>query len=480
MRVAFYTLGCKLNQAETEYLASQFSQAGYQLVAPNSVADIYIANTCTVTHVADRKSRHWLRLARRRNPEAFTIATGCYAQRVPRELAQLADLVLDNEEKKHLLEIVKGLLATKPESFSSCHSEEEKQPKNLAQGKLPEGVSQQPHAPLNPRVRSLVKIQDGCHSPCAYCIVPKVRPHEYSLPASQIIGEIKQKVAMGYKEVVLTGTKIGCYKDSLRSFTSRVTKEGCHSEGEERPKNLTQDKLCEEFPTEAALRDLIENILCNTTIERLRLSSLQPQEVSPELLALWQDKRLCRHFHLALQSGSGAVLQRMRRRYSLDDYQRAISSIREAIPQVAITTDVMVGFPGESSEEFEQSYHFCQQADFANIHVFPFSLRPGTEAAEMPHQVRDEIKKERTQRMLQLAKDCRRSFWQQFIGQTISVLWEKEINPGRGIYSGLTGNYIRVFTQSQEPLTNKIAAVKLMGFCNRGMWGELESKVETF
>ena len=157
----------------------------------------------------------------------------------------------------------------------------------------------------------------------------------------------------------------------------------------------------------------------------------------------------------------------------MDDYQRAIDLIREAIPQVAITTDIMVGFPGESDEEFGQSYRFCQQAGFANIHVFPFSLRPGTEAAKMPHQVRDEIKKERTQRMLQLATNCRYSFCEQFIGQTMPVLWEKETNLGRGIYSGLTDNYIRVFTQSQEPLTNKITVVKLVGFHKQGMWGEL-------
>ncbi len=531
MKVAFYTLGCKLNQAETESVAGQFSQAGYQLVAPNSVADIYVANTCTVTHVADRKSRHWLRLARRRNPQAFIIATGCYAQRVPHDLAQLADLVLNNEEKKHLLEIVKGLPLRRPEPFASCHSDPEpfapchsegaKRLKNLAQGKLREGeeshrsgqaprlknllftafrasahqgkpcsersesiheeVAKHPFISFNPRARSLIKIQDGCHSPCAYCIVPKVRPHEYSLPAFQIIGDIKQKVVMGYKEVVLTGTKVGCYKDPLRPFTSfRVTKEGCHSEPfapchSERSEesHLAQDKLREESLAGANLDDLIKCILHDTNIERLRLSSLQPQEISPKLLSLWQDERLCRHFHLALQSGNDTVLQRMRRRYSLDDYQRAINLIREAIPQMAITTDVMVGFPGESDEEFEQSYRFCQQAGFANIHVFPFSLRPGTEAAKMPDQVNDKVKNERTQRMLELAGKCRHSFCQQFIGEPMRVLWEKETNLGRGIYSGLTDNYIRVFTQSQEPLTNKIAVVRLTGFHDHGMWGEL-------
>jgi len=518
VRVAFYTLGCKLNQAETESLAGQFRGAGYQLVAPDNVADIYIANTCTVTHVADRKSRHWLRAAKRRNPEALVIATGCYAQRTPQELAHIADLVIGNEEKEHLLEIVNGLsLPTFPsvmpnpllrycESFASCHSEglaealskaKGQRPKNLAQDRLREAIS-----PLKSitRVRSLIKIQDGCRSPCAYCIVPRVRAYEYSLPASQIIDEVKLKVALGYREVVLTGTKIGCYKDAVLS-----DREGSSID----------------------LRGLIDRILHDTGIERLRLSSLQPQEISAEFLSLWQDgilsrspepftschseglaealsrakgrrpknltqgklregeesyivqDRLCegtrlrRHLHLALQSGSDTVLQRMRRCYSLDDYQQAVNLIKETIPGVAITTDLMVGFPGESDEEFEQSYHFCQLAGFANIHVFPFSPRPGTLAARMPQQIDERVKKERKQRMLELAQKCRHSFYEQFLGQVMPVLWEKETSLDSGIYSGLTDNYIRVFIQSHDSLTNRIAPVRLVRFHDQGMWGEL-------
>ena len=419
MRVAFYTLGCKLNQAETESLANRFSKAGFQLVSPGDGADIYIANTCTVTHIADRKSRHWLRLARRRNPQALIIATGCYAQRSRQELAQLADLVVDNTEKKNLLALTQTL--------------------SLEGRGLGEGETKQSQVlAATVRTRSLIKIQDGCHSPCTYCIVPKVRPHEYSLPASQIIDEVKQKVALGYKEVVLTGTKVGSYRDGS-----------------------------------ADLRDLVQRILTSTGIERLRLSSLQPSEISSEFLALWQDERLCRHFHLALQSGSETVLQRMKRSYSLDQYQRTVNLIKEMIPEVAITTDIMVGFPGESDEEFEQSYSFCQQAGFANIHVFPFSPRPETAAAGMPEQLKDKVKKERNQRMLELSRSCRRRFCEQFLGQTMPVLWEKETSPGSGIYSGLTGNYIRVFTGSEKSLSNEITPVKLVGFHNQGMRGEV-------
>jgi threonylcarbamoyladenosine tRNA methylthiotransferase MtaB len=435
MRVAFYTLGCKLNQAETESLVNQFGQSGFEIASPNDVADIYVANTCTVTHIADRKSRHWLRLARRRNPHALIIATGCYAQRSHQDLAPLANIVVENEEKERLLKIVTDLSLSAPssvlETTPSCHCERS------------EAIS--PIADIA-RTRSLIKIQDGCHGPCTYCIVPKVRPQEYSLPASQIIDEVKQKAALGYREVVLTGTKVGSYEGIVLSV----------SEG-----------------SPANLKDLVQRILDNTGIERLRLSSLQPSEISSELLALWQDERLCPHFHLALQSGSGTVLQRMKRSYSLDQYQKTMDLIREKIPYAAITTDIMVGFPGESDEEFEQSYSFCQQAGFANIHVFPFSLRPETAAARIPEQIRNEVKQERNQRMLELSRTSRRRFCEQFLGQTMPVLWEQETSPGSGIYSGLTSNYIRILAHSENPLGNEITPARLVEFHNQGIHGEI-------
>jgi len=428
-------LGCKLNQAETESLAAQFSGSGFQVVSPDDAADIYVANTCTVTHVADRKSRHWLRLVRRRNPRAIITATGCYAQRSREELLDLADLIVDNKEKERLLEIVQGLpLPTPPSTFGetgTCHCERSEAISSIA---------------AIVRTRSLIKIQDGCHGPCTYCIVPEVRPREYSLPSSQIIDEVKRKVDLGYKEIVLTGTKVGTYKDAVLT-----TSEG-----------LSAD-----------LKDLIQRILDDTGIERLRLSSLQPSEVSSKLLALWQDERLCRHFHLALQSGSDTVLQRMKRIYSLDQYWRTIDLIKEKIPQVAITTDVMVGFPGESDEEYEQTYSFCQQAGFANIHVFPFSSRPETAAARMPRQIKDKVKQERNQRMLELSRSCRRRFYEQFLRQIMPVLWEQETRHGSSIYSGLTSNYIRVFAHCKKSLSNEITPVKLVEFDNQGIRGQI-------
>lgn len=438
MRVAFYTLGCKLNQAETAWLANRFSQAGFELVSSNEPAEIYIANTCTVTHIADRKSRHWLRLARRRNPQALIIATGCYAQRSRQELAHLADIVADNQQKEDLLALTQTVCQKKKPGFLTGLSKDAGEAKQ----------SRMPAASV--RTRSLIKIQDGCRSPCTYCIVPKVRPREYSLPACQIIAEVKQKVACGHKEVVLTGTKVGSYKDDGTD-----------------------------------LKGLIQRILSESAVERLRLSSLQPSEISSDLLQLWQDERLCRHFHLALQSGSDTVLQRMRRSYTLDQYHRTINLLKEKIRDVAITTDIVVGFPGESDDEFEQSYSFCQQAGFANIHVFPFSPRPDTAAARMPGQLKDKVKQDREQRMLELAQISRRRFCQRFLGRIMLVLWEKEmptsssiagevgVSHGSRIYSGLTGNHLRVFAGSEKPLTNEITPVKLLEFCNQGIWGEI-------
>ncbi|MCX6009606.1 MAG: tRNA (N(6)-L-threonylcarbamoyladenosine(37)-C(2))-methylthiotransferase MtaB [Chloroflexi bacterium] len=415
LKVAFHTLGCKLNQAESELLARQFAEAGYRVVGDEK-ADIHVLNTCTVTHIADRKSRHLLRLWRKRNPEALVIATGCYAERAPEELSQAgADLVVGNERKMHLLDVLKD----EPAPVARC---------SVGQF-VADGVS---------RVRSFIKIQDGCNDACAYCIVPRVRGREHCLPMADVVNEVKARVAAGYKEVVLTGTKIGAYKHNG-----------------------------------ANLKQLVEQILVVMGVERLHLSSLQPQDISPQLLNLWQDPRLCRHFHLALQSGSDAVLRRMRRHYSVEDYRQAVSLIRKAVPDVAITTDIMVGFPGESAEEFEESYRFCQEIDFANIHVFSYSPRPGTLAARMPGQVNDRLKKERSLRMLELARQSAHKFCQSFLGQNMMILWEKEVALGSGIYSGLSDNYIRVFTQSSEPLTNQFLPVRLVRLHNQGLWGEV-------
>jgi len=410
-RVAFDTLGCKLNQAETEQLARELVAAGYELVSSVDEADIYILNTCTVTHIADRKSRNLLRQAHRRNGAARLIAIGCYAERSPQELACIegVDLVLGNEQKAHILNNLCELGCST--SLSSIT------PSLYSWG----------------RNRSFVKIQDGCNNFCSYCIVPLVRSRVESWPLEQIIAEVKNRVADGVKEVVITGTEIGAYDSNGVDLTG-----------------------------------LLKRILAETTVTRLRLSSLQPQEISTELLELSKDRRLCPHFHLSLQSGSAPVLERMKRRYTLSDYQGAVAMIREVMPDAAITTDIIVGFPGETEIEFEESYEFCRQTGFARIHVFPYSRRTGTEASGMPYQVSERLKRERVQKMLALAEESASIFKQRFLGRTMPVLWEQKSS---GVWSGYTGNYIRVYNKSNEDLSNQLIQLKLESIYKDGVWG---------
>ena len=406
MRIALATSGCKLNQAETELLARQFAGAGHRLVSQPEEADVYILNTCTVTHVADSKARRLLRMAHRRNPDALIVATGCYAQRAPGELKGIdgVRLVVGNEDKENLIRLLE-----EPGLISKAVTADV------------EGGNYYYSAF---RTRSFVKVQDGCSNYCSYCIVPMVRGRERSMPTEEVVREVRQRVSEGYKEVVLTGTKIGVYE----------------YDG-------------------AGLKDLLERILAETSVARLRLSSLQPQEISRGLLGMWGDSRLCPHFHLSVQSGSDGVLERMRRRYRISDYERAVSLIRTLVPGAAITTDVICGFPGESNEEFEESYRFCRETGFARIHVFAYSARSGTEAAQLPQQIDSKIKKQRSEKMLALAEESARDFREQFAGKKMAVLWEKK--SGAGVWEGYTANYIKTYTRSDDDLSNKLLTVKL-------------------
>ncbi len=402
MRVALDTLGCKLNQAETELLAREITAAGHSLVDSIDEADLYIVNTCTVTQNADSKSRHHLRMARRRNPRAIVAATGCYVRRAPGELSVIEgiNLIADDSQMQSLFQL---LLAS--DSIVE-HAESGNGTNNVS------------------RTRAFIKIQDGCSKFCTYCIVPMVRGREKSVPADQVIDEVRRRLADGYKEIVLTGTEVGSYQD----------------DGSD-------------------LKRLLGSILKETEVVRVRLSSLQPQEISAGLLELWQDGRLCPHFHLSLQSGSDTVLKRMNRRYSLGEYRETVSILRSAIPDVAVTTDIIVGFPGETDEEFDESYATCRELGFARIHVFPFSLRPGTAASLMPGKLDARTVNERRKKMLALAKESEQRFRQQFRGRIMPVLWEAKLKDGT--WSGLTGNYIRVRTKSGEDLTNRLLTAEI-------------------
>ncbi|MBI4299636.1 MAG: tRNA (N(6)-L-threonylcarbamoyladenosine(37)-C(2))-methylthiotransferase MtaB [Chloroflexi bacterium] len=414
--VALETLGCRLNQAESEDLARRFRAQGYRVVEPDASADIYVLNTCTVTHVADQKARHLISATRRRNPDALLVVTGCFAERVAPHL-EGSSLVVGNADKERIVPLVMERWPVVPNG----------------NGNVEDG----PH-----RTRGAIKIQEGCDDVCSYCVVPRTRGRERSVPADEVVAQVRRCAAEGYREVVLTGTQPGYY--------------GRDREGH----------------ADADLSSLVRRILDETGIWRLRLSSLQPQNVTPELLALFADRRLCRHLHMPLQSGSDAVLQHMRRRYTVADYRRAVETARAAIPDLSITTDVIVGFPGETDAEFEESIGFCEALSFAAMHVFPCSRRPGTAAARLAEQVPRQVKKERSERMIEAAREMACRFRQGFLGRTLEVLWEAR-EPA-GAWSGLTDNYIRVFAATERLLANRLLPAHMVAAGERGLWCEPE------
>ena len=303
-------------------------------------------------------------------------------------------------------------------------------------------VGEETEAPGRLRTRSFVKIQSGCNDVCAFCIVPQTRGRERSVAASAVLDVVTRAEADGVREVVLTGTQLGAY--------GRDRNEGVDLAGP------------------------IERVLAVTSVPRIRLSSVQPQDVTPALLDLWGDSRLCRHFHIALQSGSDGVLSRMRRRYSTSEFAGAVDAIRCRLPAVAITTDVLVGFPGETEEEFAATRRFCRETGFAALHVFPFSSRPGTLAAGMPDQVKPATKRTRVEEMLALGEELRTRFVAQFEGSVAKVLFEKRVRGNE--WEGLTGNYIRVVASSEEPLENRLADVRLQVRERNGLRGRLVTK----
>ena len=415
--VAIETHGCKLNQADTAALAARFRSAGFDLVPTDQPADVYLVNSCTVTHTADRKARHSLRLARRRNPAATIVATGCYAERNPTALSRLneVDLVAGNRDKVGL---VAEVLALRGQEATTCGT----------------GSDEIPLSPRTLRTRAFVKIQEGCDQVCAYCIVPKVRGRERSIPAATIVSQIRQLEDVGYREVVLTGTQLGTYGFDL---------------GPQGPTTLT---------------GLLAEILKETGIDRIRVSSLQPQEIDDSLIRLWSNDRLCPHFHLPLQSGSDSVLRRMRRRYTAAQYERAVELIRERMPQAGLTADVISGFPGEAPADHFETCRLIEAGGFSGLHVFRFSRRPGTSAFHLEDDVSPEEKSERADELIRLGDRAAAEFRERLLGTNRPVLWEEQRN---GAWVGLTDNYVRVLAESNKDLSNRIGSATLVARAGR-------------
>ena len=414
MNIYLESIGCKLNQSEIETLARRFVARGHQVVATPQEADLCVLNSCAVTHIAARKSRQAARRMRRHNPSARLVITGCYAQVAPDDLQ--ADLIVGNANKDRLVERLLG-------------------PSSLRASSLP---SFSPSLLPQHRTRAFVKIQDGCDNHCTYCITCIARGPQKSRPRAEVLAEIQAWVEAGYNEIVLTGVHIGGYGRD-------------HGE-----------------PPRDSLWRLVEAILDQTGVRRLRLSSVEPWEVTPDVFELWKDPRLCRHLHLPLQSGSDEILRRMGRGYTTANFVRLAEVARAAIPELAITTDIIVGFPGETAAHFAKSLSFVESMSFARGHVFPYSARPGTPAALLPDRVPSFEKKARAARMRAIVRQATTQFQAQFVGQIVEVLWENRRN---GQWRGLTDNYLRVTAQSDDNLAQTITPVQLAALTHEGLYG---------
>ncbi|MBZ0301896.1 MAG: tRNA (N(6)-L-threonylcarbamoyladenosine(37)-C(2))-methylthiotransferase MtaB [Anaerolineae bacterium] len=421
MKVHLRTLGCRLNQSEIDTMARQFQQQGHEIVEDPTQADWFVVNTCAVTHEATASSRKLIRELARGNRDAQVTVTGCYAQIAPEEIRVLPQVsrIVDNLDKDRLVEQVTGLPL---ESFDREPLEREAAVRG-AQG----------------RTRAFVKVQDGCDNACTFCVTTVARGAGRSRPLHEIVEEIQYLHTIGYQEAVLTGVHLGSYGH--------------------------------DWDEAHALSGLVRAILTDTDIPRLRLSSLEPWDLSPEFFDLWENPRLCRHLHLPLQSGCDATLRRMLRRTNQRQFCELVEAARARIPDLSITTDMIVGFPGETDEEFAISEAFASAMQFAGMHVFRYSKRPGTAAARMRGHVSEGIKKMRSARLRALADDLERHFAEQFTGETLDVLWEQVTGATEDgfVNVGYTDNYIRVRAIHPRVLSNHIIPARLDGFMEQAV-----------
>ena len=428
MKVYLETTGCRLNQSEIETIARQFRQVGHVIVSSAEEADLCVVNTCAVTGEATRSSRHIIRRLNRNNPHASIVATGCYAHLSPEIVRSLPGVtqVISNLDKDCLVPLALHL-NSRADVF-------DREP--LARDYLGGALG---------RTRAFVKVQDGCDNHCTFCVTTIARGPGRSRPLQEVLREVQALAAAGYQEAVLTGVHLGSYG---------------HDRGER-----------------DGLYRLVRTILDRTKIRRLRLSSLEPWDLSPAFFELWSDTRLCRHLHLPLQSGCDATLKRMARRTTQARFHDLVASARAQIPDLAISTDVIVGFPGESEAEFEISSAFVRDMEFMKLHVFRYSPRTGTAAARIPGQVSGAIKKERSARLLAVSDEGARRFFERFVGREVEVLWEQVAGSSEAgfLNTGLTDNYLRVQMETPAVLTNTITTVRPTGVAGHALLAEAVS-----
>lgn len=425
-KAALHNLGCKVNAYETEAMQQRLADSGYEIVPFTEKADVYIINTCTVTNMADRKSRQMLHRAKKLNPEAVVVAAGCYVQASKEacEADEAIDIIIGNNKKKDIVEILREYEQEKEEQETVIDINHTKEYEDM------------PVSRMENHTRAYIKVQDGCNQFCTYCIIPFARGRVRSRDAESVLSEVRGLSEAGFKEIVLTGIHLSSY-------------------GVDAPER--------EVNTLLKLIELLHGV---EGIERIRLGSLEPRIVTREFVqTISALPKVCPHFHLSLQSGSDTVLKRMNRRYTSEEYEKGCEILREYYDNPAITTDIIVGFPGETEEEFKETVAFAEKIHFFEMHVFKYSKRAGTKAAIMPEQVPETVKTERSDRLLALEARLSEDFRAGFIGKEKDILIEEavEIN-GEEYQVGHTCEYIRVAVKAEDDLTGQIVRVKLAGF----------------
>lgn len=415
-KAAFYTLGCKVNQYDTEAVMESFIKHGYEIVDFDEYADVYVVNTCTVTHLSDRKCRQMLRKTKKINPDSILVAMGCYAQAAKdaiKDQIEEVNIVVGTDNRNKIVELVEE------------YNKDKKQYTNIVTDIMDiKEFEELQVSQMSERTRVYLKIQEGCNNYCTYCIIPYVRGHIRSRKIENIMQEAKRLAQSGFKEIVLTGIHVASYGKDLKNIS---------------------------------LIDVIEQIHDIEGIERIRMSSVEPGLITDDFVDKIKDMpKLCHHFHLSLQSGSDTVLKRMNRKYNLDDYRQSVKRLRNIWEDVAITTDIIVGFPGETESEFNETLAFAEEIGFAKIHIFPFSPREGTTAAKMKDQISPNIKAMRAKKLADVEERLRKDFLMKQVGKRAEVLFEIY---ECGILTGHTSNYLTFKTISSENLENTICQV---------------------
>jgi threonylcarbamoyladenosine tRNA methylthiotransferase MtaB len=420
--VAFHTLGCKVNHYETEAIWQLFKQQGYERVEYENISDVYVINTCTVTNTGDKKSRQVIRRAVRKNPDAVICVTGCYAQTSPAEIMAIpgVDIVVGTQDRVKMLEYI-------------AQFKQERQPINAVGNIMKNRVYEEMDVPaFTDRTRASLKIQEGCNNFCTFCIIPWARGLMRSRDPQDVIKQAQQLVDAGYKEIVLTGIHTGGYGSDMKDY------------------NLAN-----------LLRDLEAQV---KGLKRLRISSIEASQITDEVIeVLDKSKIIVNHLHIPIQSGSDTVLKRMRRKYTMEFFAERIIRLKEALPGLAITSDVIVGFPGETEEEFMETYNFIKDHNFSELHVFPYSKRTGTPAARMDNQIDEEVKNERVHRLISLSDQLAKEYASNYEGEVVEVIPEevyKEDGNGK-LYVGYTDNYLKVVFPATEEMIGKIVKVKI-------------------